>query len=429
MAKIIRLTAKNGTIKEVPLGAKIKIDAQFVGAKVEIVEKANGARIAAVKSHVEGEDLVLSYLDDGQEKQVRVEGAASSSEASSAPAASEAPAGEQAAAAAAPATDKDDDQSGGGMGGAGLALLGLGALGGIAAAAGGGGGGDKGGSTPPADTTAPTATITLSDTNLTVGETAVVTITFSEAVVDFSNADLDVQGGQLSTVSSSDGGKTWTGTFTPTSGLSDTTNVITLGTAYRDAAGNAGQAATSPNYVIDTLTFTVTQSGNAISFGGTATGPITITLNAQNQAVFSRSGATSTSTIDSISTKILDVPQGGTLNLVLEPGATADTFTINAPNAATINVTGNGGALNDTLAIIIESATSNPDLRTMTLNTSGLTGWKRSSSSSRRMRATWLSSLPIACLPASAPSKSARAALTLLPWRSRRGRNSSSTRR
>ncbi|WP_256676679.1 Ig-like domain-containing protein, partial [Pseudomonas sp. PICF6] len=47
--------------------------------------------------------------------------------------------------------------------------------------------------------------------------------------------------GTLSAVSSSDGGLTWTATFTPALGVTDTSNVITLNnTGVSDAAGNSG---------------------------------------------------------------------------------------------------------------------------------------------------------------------------------------------
>lgn len=51
------------------------------------------------------------------------------------------------------------------------------------------------------DTKAPTATVTLSDSALTVGETSVVTITFSEAVSGFALADLSAANGTLSNLS------------------------------------------------------------------------------------------------------------------------------------------------------------------------------------------------------------------------------------
>ena len=60
------------------------------------------------------------------------------------------------------------------------------------------------------DGIAPTATIVVADSTLIAGETSLVTITFSEAVTGFTNADLTIPNGTLSPVSSSNGGITWT---------------------------------------------------------------------------------------------------------------------------------------------------------------------------------------------------------------------------
>lgn len=105
------------------------------------------------------------------------------------------------------------------------------------------------------DTTGPTATIVVSDNALRIGQTSLVTITFSEAVSGFSNADLTIGNGTLTAVSSSDGGITWTATLTPTSNITDATNLITLNnTGVADTAGNAGSGTTnSNNYVIDSV--------------------------------------------------------------------------------------------------------------------------------------------------------------------------------
>ena len=101
----------------------------------------------------------------------------------------------------------------------------------------------------------PIATITVADTALTLGETTQVTITFSEAVTGFDNADLTVANGSLSAVASSDGGTTWTATFTPDANVADTTNTIALNnTGITDLAGNAGAGTTqSNNYTINTV--------------------------------------------------------------------------------------------------------------------------------------------------------------------------------
>ena len=115
------------------------------------------------------------------------------------------------------------------------------------------------------DTKAPTAvSVVLADSALKAGDTSLVTITFSEAVLLFTNADITtIEGGTLDAVSSGDGGTTWTATFTPTAGLEDATNSITVdATGVTDVAGNAGTGtATSANYVIDTLLPTLTSVG------------------------------------------------------------------------------------------------------------------------------------------------------------------------
>jgi hypothetical protein len=129
------------------------------------------------------------------------------------------------------------------------------------------------------DTARPTATIVVADTALAIGETSLVTITFSEAVTGFTNADLSIANGTLSAVSSSDGGTTWTATFTPTAGVTDTSNLITLdNTGVTDAAGNAGSGSTdSNNYAIDTArpTATIVVADTALAIGETSLVTIT----------------------------------------------------------------------------------------------------------------------------------------------------------
>jgi len=105
------------------------------------------------------------------------------------------------------------------------------------------------------DATRPTATIVVANPTLGVGQTTQVTFTFSEAVTDFDLSDLSVTNGELSNLTSSDGGKTWTATFTPTVNLTDPSNFIALDTGnVSDLSGNAGSSvAVSNNYAIDTV--------------------------------------------------------------------------------------------------------------------------------------------------------------------------------
>jgi gliding motility-associated-like protein len=103
------------------------------------------------------------------------------------------------------------------------------------------------------DTSRPTATVVVSDTQLSAGETSLITITFTEAVNGLTLDDFTIQNGSLSELSSSDGGITWTATLTPDSGVDDATNVITLdNTGYQDLAGNTGSGiSNSNNYSVD----------------------------------------------------------------------------------------------------------------------------------------------------------------------------------
>lgn len=152
------------------------------------------------------------------------------------------------------------------------------------------------------DTAPPTAGIVVADAALDIGETSLVTITFSEAVSGFTLADLAVANGTLAGMSSSDGGVTWTATLTPVAGIADATNVIVLDNAgVADAAGNSGTGTTeSNNYAVATVvnnapTGGVTISGTPVQGGvltaantladGDGLGPITYQWQADGIAI------------------------------------------------------------------------------------------------------------------------------------------------
>lgn len=184
------------------------------------------------------------------------------------------------------------------------------------------------------DTARPTATIVVADTALAAGETSLVTITFSEAVAGFSNADLTVANGTLSAVSSSDGGITWTATFTPAASTTDTTNLITLdNTGVSDAAGNAGTGTTdSNNYAIDTArpTATIVVADTNLSVGETSL--VTITFS-EAVAGFTNADLTiANATLSAVSSS-----DGGiTWTATLTPAASTN----DATNVITLNNTG-----------------------------------------------------------------------------------------
>ncbi|MCW5238229.1 SwmB domain-containing protein [Verminephrobacter eiseniae] len=103
--------------------------------------------------------------------------------------------------------------------------------------------------------------ITITDPNgdgvLAAGETATVTFTFTEAVTNVAAAVRPTAGGTLGALSSLDGGRTWSATFTPTPRMDRGTYNIELDTSQvKDAADNfgaAGTSARSDNFVVDTL--------------------------------------------------------------------------------------------------------------------------------------------------------------------------------
>ncbi|WP_332913918.1 Ig-like domain-containing protein [Algoriphagus boritolerans] len=102
--------------------------------------------------------------------------------------------------------------------------------------------------------------LSLSDNSLAIGQTATLTVAFSERVSGLETADFTVANGSLSGLTSADGGETWTVTFTPTGNVQDATNVIILENAgYTDLAGNAGTGTIETfNYEVDTRRPTAT---------------------------------------------------------------------------------------------------------------------------------------------------------------------------
>jgi autotransporter-associated beta strand protein len=216
------------------------------------------------------------------------------------------------------------------------------------------------------NTLRPTASIVVADTALAAGETSAITITFSEAVTGFTNADLTVANGTLSAVSSSDGGITWTATLTPAAGITDTTNLITLdNTGVANAGGNTGTGTTdSNNYAIDTArpTATVVVADTALAIGETSGVSITF-----SEAVTGFSAADLTAANGTLSN--LSTSDNITYTATFTPsaGITDTTNVITLDNTGVIDAAGNAGTgttdsnnyVVDTLAPVLASATVN----------------------------------------------------------------------
>ncbi|WP_256581216.1 Ig-like domain-containing protein, partial [Pseudomonas sp. FW305-60] len=193
------------------------------------------------------------------------------------------------------------------------------------------------------DSQRPTATIVLSDTTLKPGETALVTITFSEAVSGFDNSDLSVANGTLSNVSSSDGGITWTATFTPAIGVTDTSNLITLNnTGVTDQAGNAGSGTTnSANYVVETQvpTATIVVADNALKAGETS--GVTITFSESVSGFTNADLSIANGTLSNVSSSDGGVTWTATFTPTVD--VTDTTNLISLDNSGVINASGNSG--------------------------------------------------------------------------------------
>ena len=146
----------------------------------------------------------------------------------------------------------------------------------------------------------------MDDTALKVGDTATVTVVFSEAVTGLTVGDFDVANGSLSGLTTSNN-ITWTATYTPTANITDTSNVVSLpaGTVI-DSDGNEVTTAsnnTSANFTIDTAAPTVTSvvaSGTGITNGAgyvQAGDVVTLTVNVSENVTVA--GGTPTLTLSS----------------------------------------------------------------------------------------------------------------------------------
>ncbi|MCH4897945.1 Ig-like domain-containing protein [Pseudomonas sp. B707] len=194
------------------------------------------------------------------------------------------------------------------------------------------------------DTARPTVTIVMSDTALKIGDTSLVTFTFSEAVTGFTNADLSIANGTLSAVSSSDGGITWTGTFTPSASISDTTNLITLdNTGIADLAGNAGTGTTdSVNYAIDTVrpTATIVVADTNLAAGETSL--VTITFSEAVSGFTTADLTVANGTLSGLSSS-----DGGitwTATLTPTTNITDTTNLVTLDNTGVVDLAGNAGS-------------------------------------------------------------------------------------
>jgi hypothetical protein len=128
------------------------------------------------------------------------------------------------------------------------------------------------------DHTAPTivGTPVISDTNLTAGESATVTVTFSEQVGNFSVTST-VVGSTYSAFTTSDGGLTWTANVTGNAATQNTNANDMFHVSATDLAGNLLEDDFHISHAINTAVAISSDTGSSISDFYTATAAQTLT--------------------------------------------------------------------------------------------------------------------------------------------------------
>ncbi|MEI8130463.1 MAG: Ig-like domain-containing protein [bacterium] len=126
--------------------------------------------------------------------------------------------------------------------------------------------------------TAPTVSITMSDTNLTVGETATVDFLFTEAPVNFTLSDVMATGGTLSNLTTVSAFE-YQAVFTPTSNFVQSANSITVApevtmrnyvrpSDYPDSVAYDGTNIWAANYMPDGSIFKLAPDGTVTEYSG-----------------------------------------------------------------------------------------------------------------------------------------------------------------
>jgi Ca2+-binding RTX toxin-like protein len=206
------------------------------------------------------------------------------------------------------------------------------------------------------DTVAPTITtpasdITLDDSALKDGDTATLSVTFSEAVTGFGGADVTSPDVGLGAFSSGDD-TTFTASVTPNAAVAGSTNSIDVDlTGVADMAGNPGVgSASSSNYTVDTVhptiaSFTSTTVNGLYAIGDTVN--VTATTSEDIQA-----GATLDVTLDTGAVVTLTYDTATTLvgSYVIAEGQESLDLTVASFSAGTVNDTADatGNALTST---------------------------------------------------------------------------------
>jgi probable HAF family extracellular repeat protein len=198
--------------------------------------------------------------------------------------------------------------------------------------------------------TPPTVSVSGATSTLRAGQTDLITLTFSESVLGFDNADVSVFGGTLGTISQTDATH-YTATFTPTGGVNNQTatiQVLASGTgtsAWTDVAGNAGTASNTLSITEDTLAPVPVITSEVLSKSGAVI--LTGTTGEANDTISVFDGTTLLGTTTTASDGTWSFTTGKASNAVHTYTATATDFVGNVGHS--VNEAILGSSKTDTL--------------------------------------------------------------------------------
>lgn len=150
--------------------------------------------------------------------------------------------------------------------------------------------------------------------------------------------------------------------FTPAAGFSGSATITYV--VSDGATPTAGEATGTATVTVaaPVVTFTATESNGLITFGGTATGAISLVVNADGSATFTREGVTASMAIASIAAKVIDAPNGiSTFNLTGTAGNDTLRFQVDDLNTE-LNLTGDLNTGADRIVLVLPNDPDNNQL-------------------------------------------------------------------
>ena len=167
------------------------------------------------------------------------------------------------------------------------------------------------------------ASITLGQGLLDLADpTTDVTVTFSEAVTGFDASDLVLPTGvHAGTLTTGDGGVTWTGALSADVGVNAETGTVSVGTAdaWTDAVGNAGSAGGNAALSVDTQAPTVAISAAPLSLLAGQTSAMSFVFSEAIQSFGNGDVSVSGGTLGPITQDLTDDPTGKTFTASFTP--------------------------------------------------------------------------------------------------------------